>query len=87
MDYPVLAGCGLTSLDAAKILPLVLPVCQRGCKQSTNLLPNPQGSHLYQLWLTLNILSSTLVETQVSMRALFKPWVVQEKEKKESSIP
>ena len=43
MDYPVLAGCGLTSLDAAKILPLVLLVCQRGCKQSTNLLHKPTG--------------------------------------------
>ena len=38
MDYPVLAGCGLTRLDAAKVLPPVLLVCQRGCKQSTNLL-------------------------------------------------
>ena len=36
MDYPVLAGCGLTRLDAAKVLPPVLLVCQRGCKQSTN---------------------------------------------------
>ena len=38
MDYLVLAGCGLTRSDAAKVLPLVLLVCQRGCKQSTNLL-------------------------------------------------
>ena len=36
MDYPVLTGCGLTRLDAAKVLPLVLLVCQRGCKQSAN---------------------------------------------------
>ena len=36
MDYPVLAGCGLTRLDAAKVLPPVLLVCQRGCKQSAN---------------------------------------------------
>ena len=38
MDYPVLAGCGLTRLVAAKVLPLVFLVCQRGCKWSTNLL-------------------------------------------------
>ena len=36
MDYPVLAGCGLTRSDAAKVLPPVLLVCQRGCKQSAN---------------------------------------------------
>ena len=36
MDYLILAGCGLTRLDAAKVLPLVLLVCQRGCKWSTN---------------------------------------------------
>ena len=36
MDYPVLAGCGLTRLDAAKVLPPVLLVCQRGCKRSAN---------------------------------------------------
>ena len=40
----VLAGCGLTSLDAAEVLPLVLLVCQRGCKWSTNLLH--KGSNL-----------------------------------------
>ena len=56
MDYPVLAGCGLTRSDAAKVLPLVLLVCQRGCKRSTNPLQrcddalsehpmeNPKGS-------------------------------------------
>ena len=38
MDHPVLAGCGLTRSDAAKVLPLVLLVCQRGCKWSANLL-------------------------------------------------
>ena len=27
MDYPVLAGCGLTSLDAAKILAFLHPYC------------------------------------------------------------
>ena len=36
MDYPVLAGCGLTRSDAAKVLPPVLLVCQRGCKRSAN---------------------------------------------------
>ena len=36
MDYLVLAGCGLTRSDAAKVLPLVLLVCQRGCKRSAN---------------------------------------------------
>ena len=38
MDYPVLAGCGLTRSDVAKVLPPVLLVCQRGCKWSANLL-------------------------------------------------
>ena len=41
MDYPVLAGCGLTRSDAAKVLPLVLLVCQRGCKRSANPLHIP----------------------------------------------
>ena len=41
MDYPVLAGCGLTRLDAAKVLPPVLLVCQRGCKRSANPLQEP----------------------------------------------
>ena len=41
MDYLVLAGCGLTRSDAAKVLPPVLLVCQRGCKQSAN--PLHQG--------------------------------------------
>ena len=36
MDYLVLAGCGLTRSDAAKVLPPVLLVCQRGCKRSAN---------------------------------------------------
>ena len=36
MDYLVLAGCGLTRSDAAKVLPPVLLVCQRGCKHSTD---------------------------------------------------
>lgn len=36
MDYPVLTGHGLTRLDAAKALLLVLMVCQRGYKQSAN---------------------------------------------------
>jgi hypothetical protein len=36
MDYSVLIGHGLTRLDAAKVLPLVLLVCQRGCKQPAN---------------------------------------------------
>ena len=38
MDYLVFTGCGLIRSDAANILPLVLPVSQRGCKQSANLL-------------------------------------------------
>jgi hypothetical protein len=38
MDYPGLAGCGLTMLSAAKVLVLVLLVCQEGHKQSANLL-------------------------------------------------
>ena len=42
MDYPVLAGCGLTRSDAAKVLPQVLLVCQRGCKWFANLL-QPMG--------------------------------------------
>ena len=33
MDYLVLAGCGLTRSDAAKVLPLVLLVCHRRCEQ------------------------------------------------------
>ena len=36
MDYPVLAGWGLTRSDAAKVLPPVLLVCQRGCKRSAS---------------------------------------------------
>ena len=46
MDYPVLAGCGLTRSDAAKVLPLVLLVCQRGCKWSANPLHIPLSSRL-----------------------------------------
>ena len=38
IDYLVLTGCGLTRSDAAKVLPPVLLVCQRGCKWSANLL-------------------------------------------------
>ena len=48
MDYPVLAGCGLTRSDAAKVLPLVLLVCQRGCKRSANLLQ--YLSHYTNIW-------------------------------------
>ena len=44
MDYPVLTGCGLTRSDAAKVLPLVLLVCQRGCKRSANPLQGCLGS-------------------------------------------
>ena len=36
MDYLVLTGCGLTRSDAAKVLPPVLLVCQRGCKRSAD---------------------------------------------------
>ena len=47
MDYPVLAGCGLTRSDAAKVLPPVLLVCQRGCKQSANPLQVVETSGKY----------------------------------------
>ena len=48
MDYPVLAGCRLTRSDAAKVLPPVLLVCQRGCKWSAN--PLQVGSLCGCVW-------------------------------------
>ena len=64
MDYPVLAGCGLTRSDAAKVLPLVLLVCQRHLRQGPNCDLN-KGTYIIVntcriikqmcLWKTLNI--------------------------------
>ena len=53
MDYLVLAGCGLTRSDAAKVLPPVLLVCQRGCKWSANLLQAVVGHSWVGVWALL----------------------------------
>ena len=47
--YLVLPGCGLTRLDAAKVLPLVILVCQRGCKLSANPLQPGEETEYFQV--------------------------------------